>query len=107
MFRPLLLAALLASGAAVAQTSFDPRSVPGGISGNQPAHVHGADGDGAPIIHRPEVPANRAVTAGLGTLQGGADDNSVTRSGPGRGTLGSDRAAIVTGNEEGRPIIIR
>jgi hypothetical protein len=104
MFRPLLLAALLASGAAVAQTSFDPRSVPGGISGNQPAHVHGSDGDGAPIIHRPLAPG---VTSGAATINGGPEDRSITYSGPAQGSFGSTRAPVITGNDEGRPVVIR
>ncbi|MBS7789360.1 hypothetical protein KTR66_05110 [Roseococcus sp. SDR] len=107
MFRSLIIAATLVSGAALAQPHPDVRSIPGGVQGNAPAHVDGVDGDGNPIIHRPEVPANRAVTAGPGRLEGGAEDNSVTRTGPGRGTMGGDRAAIVTGNEEGRPVIAR
>lgn len=104
MIRPLLLAALLTSGGAVAQTSFDPRSVPGGIGGNQPAHVHGTDGDGAPIIHRPASPG---VTSGAAAMLGGADDNSIAYSGPARGSFGGTRAPVVTGNDEGRPVIIR
>ena len=54
-----------------------------------------------------EIPANRAVTAGAGRQEGGAEDNAVTRSGPGRGTLGGDRPAVVVGNEDGRPVITR
>jgi len=104
MFRPLLLAALLASGAAIAQTSFDPRSVPGGISGNQPAHVHGTDGDGAPIIHRPAAPG---VTSGTARIMDGADDRSIAYSGPAQGSFGGTRAPVVTGNDEGRPVVIR
>lgn len=107
MFRSLIIAATLISGAALAQPHPDVRAIPGGVQGTAPAHVDGVDGDGNPIIHRPEIPANRAVTAGPGRLDGGADDKSVTRTGPGRGTLGGDRAAIVTGNEDGRPTIVR
>lgn len=106
MFRSLIVAAMLVSGAALAQPAYDIRSIPGGVQGNAPAHVHGSE-DGTPVIHRPEIPANHAVTAGPGSLQGGGDDASVTRTGPGRGTFGGDRAAIVIGNEDGGPVIIR
>lgn len=107
MFRSLIIAATLVSGVALAQPHPDVRSIPGGVQGNAPTHVDGVDSEGKPIIHRPEVPANRAVTAGPGSLQGGAEDSSVTRTGPGRGTLGGDRPAVVTGSEEGRPVISR
>lgn len=107
MFRSLILAATLISGTALAQPHPDVRGIPGGIQGTAPTHVDGLDSEGKPIIHRPEIPANRAVTSGPGSQQGGADDNTVTRTGPGRGTMAGDRPAIVTGNEEGRPVIIR
>lgn len=107
MFRPLLLAAVLASGAAMAQTSHDPRGAPGGVGGNQPAHVDGTDGSGVPVIHRPEIAPGAGVTSGAGTMRGGADDKSVTYSGPAQGTLGGQRPAIVVGNEDGRPVIVR
>jgi hypothetical protein len=104
MFRPLLLAALLVPIGAMAQPGFDPRSAPGGIGGTQPVHVHGSDGDGAPVIHRPVAPG---VTNGVGTVSGGTDDNSVTYSGPSQGSFGGSRAPVVVGNDEGRPVVVR
>ena len=104
MFRPLLLAALLTSGAAVAQTSFDPRDVPGGIRGDQPVHVHGSESDGVPIVHRPVAPG---VTSGIAKMGGGGDDMSITYSGTPEGTLGGSRAPAIIGNDEGRPVVLR
>ena len=102
MFRSLILAAALISGPAFAHDASDHPA-----SGIFAPHVAGTDGDGRPEIHRPLPTAQNSATAGVGTLQGGADDKSVTRTGPGRGTFGGDRPAIVVGNEEGRPVIIR
>lgn len=107
MFRPLLLAAVLASGAAIAQTPFDARSVPGGVSGNQPTHIDGTDSGGAPIIHRPALAPGQGVTSGAATMRGGADDKSILYSGAAQGSFGGERAPVVVGNDEGRPVVIR
>lgn len=107
MARGLLLTFIFLSGCTIAPLPRDIRSLPGGVEGVASARVVDVDEDGKPVIHRPEIPNSRAVSAGLGRLEGGADDTSVSRSGPGRGTMGGNRPAIIVGNEDGRPVIIR
>lgn len=109
MLRPLTLALLLAAGAASASPNFDPRAVPGGFGGSQPIHVDGTDGDGVPIIHRPEPNAAGSASSGVGAIMGAADDNTVSYSGPAYGSLGFSTAPRVTGNDGagGAPIVSR
>lgn len=104
MLRPLLLAALVAAGGAAAAPAFDPRAAVGGIGGSAPTHVDGTDGDGVPVVHRPDAPSAGA-SAGVGAKLGGAEDNAVTYRGAARGTLGFPTAPTFAGTDDGRPIL--
>ncbi|MBC7434303.1 MAG: biotin/lipoyl-binding protein [Rubritepida sp.] len=53
----------------------------------------------------PAARSHGAVTAGAGRLEGGADDNAVTRQGAAQGNLGTPQGRRVLGNDQGRPII--
>lgn len=99
---PLLLAAgLLVSGCAMVPLEHDIRAVPGGIAGDAPTHVDDND-SGRPIVHRPQ--ANRYMaTNGIGSLEAGDADRTVTYSTPGRGTLGSRWSPVIVTNDDGRP----
>lgn len=102
MFRSLIIAATLMSGAAFAHDAPDHPA-----SGVFAPHVAGTTGGGGPEIHRPVPTSRDTVTAGVGTLRGGADDHTVSRTGPGRGTMGGDRAPVIVGNDGGQPVITR
>ncbi|TCH96832.1 hypothetical protein EJV46_19885 [Roseococcus sp. SYP-B2431] len=101
MFRPLLVAGLLISGAAVAGP--DIRSIPGGVHGSAPARIIGTDGGGLPVIQRPEIPASRVVRNGVARLATTGDDRTITYSGAGRGSFGAARSPSIVSNENGRP----
>lgn len=101
MFRPLLVAGLLISGSALATP--DVRSVPGGVLGHAPIHIDGTDGGGVPVIHRPEIPASRAVSNGIAQQATTGQDRTITYSGPGRGSFGAARSPTIVSNENGRP----
>lgn len=101
MFRPLLVAGLLICGSALAAP--DVRSVPGGVLGYGPIHIDGTDGDGVPVIHRPEIPASRSVSNGVARQATTGIDRTITYSGPGRGSFGSSRSPAIVSNENGRP----
>ncbi|MFL1462582.1 hypothetical protein ACI6QG_10295 [Roseococcus sp. DSY-14] len=105
MFRPLILAATLAAGTAAAAPAFDPRVVPGGFGGAQATHLHGNDGEGGPVIHRPDPAAGSGVSAGMARIQGGGDEAAISRSGPARGSLGAARAPRIVGNDGGGPVL--
>lgn len=74
-------------------------------TGSFPPHVTGASGNGSVEIHRPASTSHDVVTAGAGRLEGGADDNAVTRQGAAQGNLGTPQSRRVVGNDQGRPII--
>lgn len=99
MFRPLLIAGLLASGSALA----DVRSTPGGVLGQAPARIVGTDGGGIPVIQRPEIPSSQAVRNGVARQATTGHDRTITYAGPGRGTFGSTRSPAIVSNENGRP----
>ncbi|WP_421989166.1 hypothetical protein [Roseococcus sp.] len=101
MFRPLLIAGLLISGSALAMP--DSRTAPGGVLGQAPTHIDGTDGGGQPVIHRPEIPASEAVSNGVARQATTGIDRTITYSGPGRGTFGSERSPTIVSNENGRP----
>lgn len=107
MMRPLLLAALLASGTALAQPlQADPRVLPAGVGGSAPAHLHGSDGaDGGPVIHRPDQAAGAVVSMGVARMQGGGDEKAITYEGAPRGSLGGRVAPRITGNDGGGPVL--
>jgi len=101
MFPVLLVAGLLVSGCAMVPPHHEIRNVPGGIAGNAPTHVDDNDG-GRPVVHRSEV--NRYVaTNGIGSLEAGDADRTVTYSTPARGTLGSRWSPVIVTNDDGRP----
>jgi len=102
MFRPLLVAGLLASGSALAAP--DVRSAPGGVLGNAPTHIVGTDGGGVPVIHRPEIPASQRVSNGVAHQATTGVDRTITYSGAARGSFGAGTAIVVT-NDNGRPVI--
>lgn len=103
MFRPLILAATLAVGTAVAAPAFDPRAVPGGFGGTEALHMHGHDGGGDQVIHRPDA-ANPGTSAGMPRIEGGGDEVVIARTGAGHGTLGAARAPRIVGNDGGNPV---
>jgi hypothetical protein len=103
MFRTILIASTLISGAAFAAP--DIRTVPGGVLGNAPLHVDGTESGGAPIIHRPEARPGSAVRNGPAILDGGAQQPGVSYRGNGTGSHGNSKAPVITGVDEGRPVL--
>jgi hypothetical protein len=103
MFRTIILAGSLISGAALAAP--DIRMVPGGVQGNAPIHVDGTESGGSPIIHRPEAAPDRSVRNGAASLSGGAQQPGVAYSTDGEGSHGNNKAPVVTGVDEGRPVL--
>lgn len=102
MRNPLILAVGLAmiAGAAMAH---DPSGRP--EAGAFVPHVVGANGDGTPEIHRPAGSTHDAASNGVARLTGGADDNSITYTGPQRGSFGFPTAARVVDNVDGQPVV--
>lgn len=96
---------LLAAGLAVlAGTAFahDPAGRP--EAGAFAPHVIGSS-DGQPEIHRPAASSHDNASSGVGRQAGGANDTTITYSGPARGTLGFTAPPRIVDNADGQPVI--
>jgi hypothetical protein len=98
----LILAATFAMFTTAA-LAHDPSGRP--EAGNFAPHVTGTGGDGRPEIHRPDASSHAGASGGVASMPAGAQDGTVVRSGPGRGTLGTPAPGRVVDNEDGRPVI--
>lgn len=98
----LILAATFAMFTTAA-LAHDPSGRP--ETGNFAPHVTGTTGDGLPEIHRPAASTHSGVSAGVGSIPGGAQDNTVVYSGQPRGNLGFPAPGRVVDNQDGQPVV--
>ena len=85
MMRKAFILALTLSTLTSGAFAHDPTTMP--ETGRVALYVTGASGNGSVEIHRPAAKSHGAVTANAGRLEGGADDNAVTRQGAAQSNL--------------------
>ena len=98
----LIVAATFAMFATVA-LAHDPAGRP--EAGNFAPHVTGTTGDGTPEVHRPAGSTHQGVSAGVGSIPGGAQDSTIVYSGQARGNLGFPAPGRVVDNQDGQPVV--